>query len=85
MVIILYNCSPGQKCAYYDTVEQECLLIPDKDDRRIIGHQNGRIFKNRLYYLVVDGEGNPAPRILECEDTIRPIDSWFISENIYDN
>lgn len=85
ILLILGSCTVSESL----TVEQEqrkMLMYPDADTRRIIGYENGIIFKKRIYYKVVDGHGHKVPRIREHPDsTLRPIDGVFFSEYTLQN
>jgi hypothetical protein len=80
-MILVYNCSfhnykhTSHKCCDHD--EGLCLFIPDPSARIITGYHRGVIFKKRTYYTVINGEGQPAPKILITDTLLMPIGTYM--------
>ena len=73
-------------CAVQNELTDQQKMMEDVQkttiiNRNIIGYENGWLFKNRVYYIVTDSEGNPAPMLFKPKsDTLRPIGDVFLLE-----
>lgn len=77
IVFMLLSCSTYEAVGYCPE-EKEYLTVPDKNDRIIIGYQQGWLFKNRFYYQVIDCDNKRQPRIFINDTILQPIGAGLI-------